>query len=113
LTPAQAITIYKATQKEKGQKLLERGFHPDDFPHHPPMADGKCYFAAPDSRNLAEEYLQYYKDGILEVTIESEIYIQYFKPLEKPYQGGEKVELAIPHDLFSLLNQYPRVLKAR
>jgi hypothetical protein len=34
-------------------------------------------------------------------------------PLEKPYQGGEKVELAIPHDLFPLLNQYPRALKPR
>ncbi|NJL56207.1 hypothetical protein HC928_14295 [bacterium] len=113
MNTAQAITIYKATQKGKGQSLLERGFHPEDFPHYPPMADGKCYFAAPNSRNLAEEYHQYYKDGILEVTIDLEIYTQYFKPLEKPYQGGEQVELAIPYDLFPLLNQYPRVLKPR
>lgn len=107
------ITIYKATQKGKGQNLVERGFHPDDFPYHPPTADGKCYFAAPNSRSLAEEYHRYYKDGILEVTIDSEIYEQYFQPLEKPYQGTEQFELPVPHDLFPILNQYPRVLKPR
>jgi hypothetical protein len=90
-----------------------QGFHPDDFPYHPPNADGKCYFAAPNSRSLAEEYHRYYKDGILEVTIDSEIYDRYFKPHERPYQGGAQVELPISHDLFSLLNQYPRVLKPR
>jgi hypothetical protein len=42
-----------------------------------------------------------------------ERYDRYFKPLERPYQGGEQVELPIPHDLFSILNQYPRVLKPR
>lgn len=108
-----AITIYKATQKGKGQNIVERGFHPADFPYHPPHADGKCYFAAPNSRSLAEEYHRYYKDGILEVTIDPEIYEQYFKPLEKPYQGGDQFELPVPHDLFPILNQYPRVLKPR
>jgi hypothetical protein len=63
LDTAQTITIYKATQKGKGQSLLKQ-----------------CYFAAPNSRNLAEEYHRYYKDGILEVTIASETYTQYFKP---------------------------------
>ncbi len=77
------------------------------------MMDGKCYFAAPNSRSLAEEYHRYYKDGILEVTMESEIYEQYFKVFEKPYQGGELFELPIPHDLFPILNQYPRILKPR
>jgi hypothetical protein len=109
----QFITIYKATQKGKGQIIAELGFNPDDFPCHPPIADGKCYFAAPNSRSLAEEYNRYYKDGILEVTIDAEIYEQYFKPLEKLYQGGEQFELPIPHNLFPILNQYPRVLKPR
>jgi hypothetical protein len=113
LTTAPTTTIYKATQKGKGKRLLEQGFHPDAFPRHPPVADGKCYFAAPCSRSLAEEYYRYYKDGILEVTIDAEVYEQYFKPLEKPYQGGEQFELPIPHNLFPLLNQYPRVLKPR
>lgn len=113
MSVVQTITIYKATQKGKGQILLEQGFYPDDFPYHPPTADGKCYFAAPNSRSLAEEYHRYYKDGILEVTIDSEIYEQYFKPFEKSYQGGEQVELPIPQDLFPILNQYPRVLKPR
>ncbi|MBE9058620.1 hypothetical protein [Sphaerospermopsis sp. LEGE 08334] len=45
--------------------------------------------------------------------IDSEIYEQYFKPLEKPYQGTEQLELPVPHDLFPILNQYPRVLKPR
>jgi hypothetical protein len=113
LNTIQTITIYKATQKGKGQQLIEQGFQPADFPYNPPNADGKCYFAAPNSRSLAEEYHRYYKDGILEVTIDLETYAQYFKPLEKPYQGGEQVELPISHDLFSILNQYPRVLKPR
>lgn len=109
----QTVTIYKATQKGKGQRLVEQGFQLADFPCHPPTADGKCYFAAPNSRGLAEEYHRYYKDGILEVTIDSASYEQYFKPLEKPYQGVEQVELPVPHDLFPILNQYPRILKPR
>lgn len=92
---------------------MEQGFQPVDFPYHPPTGDGKCYFAATNSRSLAEEYNRYYKDGILEVTIDAVTYDRYFKPLERPYQGGEQIELPIPHDLFSILNQYPRVLKAR
>jgi hypothetical protein len=52
-------------------------------------------------------------DRILEVTIDLGIYEQYFKPLEKPYQGGEQVELPVPHDLFLILNRYPRILKPR
>jgi hypothetical protein len=113
LNTIETVTIYKATQKGKGQRLVEQGFQPTDFPYHPPTADGKCYFAAPNSRGLAEEYHRYYKDGILEVTIDSAIYERYFKPLERPYQGGEQVELPIPHDLFPILNQYPSVLKPR
>ena len=82
------VTIYKATQKGKGEKILQTGFQPDDFPYNAPFADGKCYFAAPNSRSLAEEYNKYYKDGILEVTIDKEIYEEYFQPLERPYQGS-------------------------
>jgi hypothetical protein len=107
------VTIYKATQKGKGQSLVEQGFLPADFPCNPPNADGKCYFAAPNSRSLAEEYHRYYKDGVLEVTINSGVYEQYFRPLERPYQGGEQVELPIPHDLLPILNQFPRILKPR
>jgi hypothetical protein len=109
----QTVTIYKATQKGKGQWILEQGFQPIDFPHQPPNADGKCYFAAPNSRSLAEEYHRYYKDGILEVTIDSLTYEKYFQPLERPYQGSEQMELPIPQDLFFILNQYPRILKPR
>lgn len=107
----ETVTIYKAPQKGKGQKFLKDGFYPADFPYSPPNADGKCYFAAPNSRSLAEEYCKYYKDGVLEVTIEQETYNQYFKPLEKPYQGGLYIELAIPHSFFPILNQFPRFLK--
>lgn len=113
LNTIQNITIYKATQKGKGQRFIEQGFQPSDFPYHPPTADGKCYFAGPNSRSLAEEYYRYYKDGILEVTIELATYDRYFKPLGRPYQGSEQVELPIPHDLFFILNQCPRVLKPR
>ncbi len=107
----QTVTIYKATQKGKKQKLLSEGFLPDDFPYSPPNADGKCYFTAPNSRSLAEEYNKYYKGGILEVTIDLEVYDDYFRSLERAYQGGVQVELPIPQSLFSILNKFPRVLK--
>jgi hypothetical protein len=113
LNPIEPVTIYKATQNGKGLRFEEQGFQPTDFPYHPPTADGKCYFAAPNSRSLAEEYHRYYKDGILEVTMDSETYERYFNPLERPYQGSEQVELPIPPSLFPILNQYPRVLKPR
>ena len=107
----QTVAIYKATQRGKGQQLLKEGFLPDNFPYSPPNADGKCYFAAPNSRSLAEEYNKYYKDGILEVTIALEAYDDHFRSLERAYQGGAQVELAIPHSLFSILNKFPRALK--
>jgi hypothetical protein len=111
LDSSQTVTIYKAPQKGKAKELLKKGFQSDDFPYNPPHGDGKCYFAANDSRSLAQEYNKYYKDGILEVTIDLEAYNKHFKPLEQPYQGGELIELPIPHSLFPVLNQLPRVLK--
>ena len=95
------------------KKLLKDGFQVADFPYAPPVADGKCYFAGPNSRSLAEEYHAHYKQGILEVTIDKVTYYQLFKGLEKFYQGGPNIELAIPHSLFAVLNQFPRVLKSQ
>jgi hypothetical protein len=37
-----SVTIYKAPQKGKGQKLLQEGFQVADFPYHPPYLDGSC-----------------------------------------------------------------------
>ncbi|MBE9227530.1 hypothetical protein IQ264_19050 [Phormidium sp. LEGE 05292] len=107
----QTVTIYKAPQPGKAEKLLKDGFQAVDFPNNPPYLDGKCYFAAPNSRSLAEEYNNHYKQGILEVIIDKQTYDQNFKPLERAYQGGPNIELAIPHNLFPILNQFPRVLK--
>jgi hypothetical protein len=106
----QTVTIYKAPQPGKAEKLLKEGFQSSDFPYDPPYADGKCYFASPTSRSLAEEYNNHYKQGILEVTIDKETYDQLFKSLERPYQGSSTIELAIPHRLFPILNQFPRIL---
>lgn len=110
----QIITIYKAPQKSKGQKLLKEGFQPVDFPYNPPYIDGNCYFAGPQDRSIAEEYNQSYKEGILEVSIDKSSYEQYFKSLEYRYDekdGYERIELIIPQRLFAILNQFPRVLK--
>jgi hypothetical protein len=104
-------TIYKAPQPNKAEKILQSGFHIDDFPYNPPFEDGKCYFAGANSRSLAEQYNQSYRQGILEVTIDRQIYNLFFQPLERSYQGGLYIELPIPHDLFPLLNQFPRILK--
>jgi len=113
---AQTVTIYKAPQKGKGQKLLEEGFQPVDFPDNPPYFDGNCYFAGPNDRSIAEEFNQSYNEGILEVLIDQAIYNQDFKPLEYRYdekEDCERVEVVVPQSLFSLLNQFPRVLKPR
>ncbi|MCA6588996.1 MAG: hypothetical protein IM522_07085 [Pseudanabaena sp. M109S1SP1A06QC] len=116
LQSVQTITIYKAPQKGKGQKLLDEGFQPVDFPYNPPYVDGSCYFAGPNDRSIAEEFNQSYQDGILEVLIDQVSYDKYFKPLEYRYDekdNCERVEVVIPQSLFPVLNQFPRVLKSR
>lgn len=112
----QPITIYKAPQKGKGQKLLEEGFQSADFPSNPPYFDGNCYFAGPNDRSIAEEFNQSYKEGILEVAIDQESYEKDFKPLEYRYDEKddcERIEVVVPQSLFPTLNQFPRVLKQR
>lgn len=110
----QIITIYKAPQKGKGQKLLKEGFHPVDFPYNPPYFDGNCYFAGPHDRSIAEEFNQSYKQGSLEVLIDAASYERDFKPLEYRYDekdDRERIEVIVPQSLFPILNQFPRVLK--
>jgi hypothetical protein len=112
----QIITLYKAPQGGKGQKLLKEGFHPVDFPHNPPYLDGNCYFAGPNDRSIAEEFNQSYKEGILEVSIDQTSYERDFKALEYRYDEKddcERIEVVIPQSLFPILNQFPRVLKPR
>lgn len=113
---AQTVTIYKAPQKSKGQKLLKEGFQPVDFPYNPPYVDGSCYFAGSNDRSIAEEFNQSYKEGVLEVAIDQASYDQYFKQLEYRYDekdNRERIEVVVPQNLFPLLNQFPRVLKPR
>ena len=113
---AQTVTIYKAPQKGKGQKLLNGGFQPVDFPYNPPYVDGNCYFAGPNDRGIAEEFHQSYQEGVLEVSIDQENYDRYFKPLEYRYDerdNCQRIEVVVPQNLFPLLNQFPRILKPR
>lgn len=116
LQSTEIITIYKAPQKGKGEKLLKEGFEPVDFPYNPPYVDGNCYFAGPNDRSIAEEFNQSYKEGILEVLIHRATYDQYFKTLEYRYDekdGRERIEVVVPQKLFPILNQFPRILKPR
>jgi hypothetical protein len=76
------VTIYKAPQKGKGQKLLKEGFQSIDFPYDPPYLDGNCYFAGPNDRSIAEEFNESYNEGIIEVSIAEVTYNQDFNPLE-------------------------------
>ena len=111
---AQTITIYKAPQKGKGQKLLKAGFQAVDFPYNPPYIDGNCYFAGPHDRSIAEEFNQSYSEGILEVVIDQLSYAQYFKQFEYRYDekdNRERIEVIVPQNLFPILNQFPRILK--
>lgn len=110
-----SVTIYKASQQGKGQKLLNEGFEVADFPYNPPYVDGNCYFAGPDDRSIAEEFNESYKEGILEVSIAPVVYSEYFQPLEYRYDekdGRDRIEVVIPQSLFSILNQFPRILKS-
>jgi hypothetical protein len=112
----QTVTIYKAPQKGKGQKLLRSGFQPVDFPYNPPYLDGSCYFAGCNDRGIAEEFNQSYKEGILEVEIDQKSYDQYFKSLEYRYDekdNCDRIEVVIPQILFDILNQFPRILKSQ
>jgi hypothetical protein len=61
----QTVTIYKAPQKDQGQKLLEEGFQPTDFSYNSPYLDGTCYFAGPNDRSIAEEFNQNFKQAFL------------------------------------------------
>ncbi|MFM5971941.1 MAG: hypothetical protein ACKPE1_09175 [Dolichospermum sp.] len=111
-----SVTIYKAPQKGKGQKLLQEGFQVVDFPYNPPYLDGSCYFAGSNDRSIAEEFNESYQEGILEVYIDQASYEQYFKSLEYRYDekdGCERIEVVVPQSLFPILNQFPRVLKSR
>ena len=113
-TPFEIITIYKAPQKGKGQKLLREGFQPADFPYNPPYLDGMCYFSGPNDRSIAEEFNQSYKEGILEVSIDQVSYERDFKSLEYRYDEKddcERIEVVVPQSLFPILNQFPRALK--
>jgi len=112
----QSITIYKAPQKGKGQKFLRSGFQPEDFPYNPPYLDGSCYFAGSNDRSIAEEFNESYKEGILEVEIDRASYDRYFKSLEFRYDekdNCDRIEVVIPQSLFTILNQFPRVLQSR
>lgn len=112
--PTQIVTIYKASQKVKGQKLLKEGFQPVYFPYNPPYTDGSCYFAGANDRSIAEEFNQSYKEGILEISIDQVSYDRYFQPLEYRYDEKdvrERIEVVVPQSLFPILNQFPRVLK--
>jgi len=108
------ITIYKAPQPGKGDRLLKIGFTDLDFPENPPYADGCCYFAGPNDRSIAEEFHQSYQEGILEVTLDEQSYQQTLRPLECRYdevQGDDRIEVVVPRRLFPWLNQFPRQLK--
>ena len=110
----EAVVIYKAPQKGKGQKILREGFQPVDFPSEPFPADGCCYFAGPNDRSIAVEYNQHYGEGIMEISIEKAIHERFFKPLENRYDDGNRsnrIELVVPHSLFHMLNQCPRILE--
>lgn len=112
----QPITIYKAPQKGKGQKILEEGFQAEDFPYNPPYFDGNCYFAGPNDRSIAQEFNQSYQEGILEVTIDQENYEKYFRTLEHRYdevRDRNRIEVVVTQSLFPILNQFPRTLKPR
>ncbi len=74
--------IFKAPQPGKGQKLLDEGFDPNDFPLDE-LNDGRAYFGK--QRQLADKYDDVYGDGVLELEILKDIYDARIRPHEVPY----------------------------
>lgn len=98
------VTIYKAPQPGKGQKLLVYGFYPEDFSE----GDKRAYFAK--QKSLADTFARFYKEGVLEVDIEKDTYNLRIKQHERPFEGGPEVEILIPHRDFDVLNNAIRRL---
>ena len=100
--------IFKAPQPGKGQKLLDDGFDPNDFPLDE-LSDGRAYFGK--QRQLADKYDDVYGDGVLELEIPKDIYDARIRPHEVPYLSDPNfTELPLPHDVFDILNDAVRKL---
>jgi hypothetical protein len=82
----------------------EHGCKPENFP-----GDG-AYFAAPDSRTLADDWESRYHEGVLEVQMPRQDYTSTFSQFEHIYPDlNGFTEVVIPPDRLERLNQYPRI----
>lgn len=113
----ETVNIYKAPQPGMAKKLLMNGFQPKDFPLDAGLGlNGQAYFAAPDSKFLAEYWAKQYSDTIIQVTMPKSIYNDVFRPYNPALQTGERRylgppggnEVSIPNTLFPVLNTFPR-----
>lgn len=103
------VSLFKAPQPGKGESQFLFGYQPADFPGTPGgMPDGSAYFAKGD-KSLADKYAESYKEGVIEIRIPSRDYTQYFQQYEHLYEGGPRIEVAIPNTDFSKLNEYERL----
>ncbi|WP_157558811.1 RHS repeat domain-containing protein [Microscilla marina] len=124
--PTNYVTIYKAPAPGKAQTLLVHGFQEKDFPRDA-YSDGAAYFAPPGHRAVAQHWAKIYNEGILEIRMPKKIYESIFKvtnyahrgkslqegryPGPAPDMGVNPREVAIPRELFHILNTFPRTLK--
>jgi hypothetical protein len=107
------VDLYKAPQR--GQRsaadVVDQGFDPADYPgpEENPYFNGKAYFGKDDD-SIAQKYASHYGQGVVRVRIPREDYDRDFAQYEMPYEGGPKVEVAIPNTVIPVLNGHMREL---
>jgi RHS repeat-associated protein len=96
------VLLYKAPQNAAiAAQLLTIGFTPATFSM--PGGDNSAYLAK--DKSIADEFAASYGAGVLEIRVPEDVYNQHLRQYEHLYQGGPRVELAVPHVAFSVLNQ--------
>ncbi|MER7462023.1 hypothetical protein [Streptomyces sp. NPDC097981] len=66
--------------------------------------NGLAYFAKEEE--LAKIYAKHYGDGIIEIRIPTQEYLEKFAQYERAYEGGPLTELEIPNTVVEELNRY-------
>ncbi|WP_215455625.1 hypothetical protein [Streptomyces sp. ATCC 21386] len=110
------VYIYAAPGKGMVKKLEDQGFQPEDFPGREfEFPDGHAYFGLGDEGlEIAQDYAGWvgYDGAVVEITIPKADFEQYFRKHVYSRNGVEDAEVAIPKELFGVLNSYPlRVMK--
>ncbi|KOV57820.1 ligand-binding protein [Streptomyces sp. NRRL WC-3618] len=105
------VHIYKAPSKGTTKKLQNEGFKPEDFPGREfEFPDGHAYFGLGDEGlNIAQDYARRggYDGTVVEIKIPKADFEQHFREHVSSHNGVPNAEVAIPKELFGILNSFP------